>query len=148
MFAGTYARSDDCAVRFQYMPAEDSRDRKRPSLVRRLFGRSLPLETETTLFILASALDVFMTHIVLTYSEARFTSYVIGEGNPVARYFINHWGPQGMVYFKFSVTAVVVLLAQAIAIRRLRVAKRLLDFGTALVACAVIYSFVLLLHAW
>ena len=117
------------------------------SILGRIFNRKLPLETETTRFILANALDVFMTYLALSYSAAGRTSRLIGEGNPIARWFINRWGPKGMVFLKFTVVAFVVVLAQIIAQRKMSSARRLLNFGTILVTCVVIYSFILLLRA-
>lgn len=122
---------------------EDSK----PSLWQRMIGRNLPLENECALFILVSALDVFMTYLALRYSEEGRTSRIIGEGNPIAAYFINRWGIKGMVYFKFTIVAFVVVLAQWIAQRQMSSARRLLNFGTILVACVVIYSLLLLLNA-
>jgi hypothetical protein len=119
---------------------------KRFSLFR-VLGRKLPLEAETTRFVLASALDVFMTYLALRYSEEGRTSRVIGEGNAFAAFFIHRWGIRGMVYFKFSSVTFVVLLAQVIAQHRMTTAKRLLDFGAIVVSCVVIYSLVLLLKS-
>jgi len=113
----------------------------------RILGRKLPLEAETTRFILVSALDVFMTYLALRYSEEGKTSRVIGEGNAIAGYFINRWGIRGMVYFKFAGVTVVVLLAQIIAQHKMTSARRLLNFGSIVVSCVVIYSLVLLLKA-
>lgn len=122
-------------------------DKKTSFSISRIFGTQLPLESETTHFILVNALDVFMTYLALSYSAAGRTSRLIGEGNPIARWFLHRWGPRGMVYLKFSVVLFVVLLTQYIAQRKMSSARRLLNFGTVVVGCVVIYSLILLLRA-
>ena len=113
---------------------DNDRDDRRP-----FWRRSLPLETETTVYVLVSALDVFLTYLLL-----RRPHFV--EANVVARYFIDHWGMKGMVYFKFVMVAVVVVLAQVIATQRENTARRLLLFATVVVGAVVVYSVVLFLR--
>ena len=86
--------------------------------------------------VLASALDVFMTYLLLLRDD--FT-----ESNPIALFFLTHWGIKGMVAFKFFMVAVVAAIAQYIAMTKLTVARRILNFGTLVVAGVVIYSFAL-----
>lgn len=109
------------------------------SLLKAVFGKSLPLERETCFFILASALDVFMTWILLDRKDFR-------ESNPVAGFFLAHWGIKGMIYFKFALVAFIAVLCQIIAIQKIEVARRVLYFATALVSCVVIYGLWLLLR--
>jgi Domain of unknown function (DUF5658) len=108
----------------------------------RLFGRQIPLERETLLFVVASALDVVMTWILLNKYHA--DGFV--ESNPIARFFLESWGPRGLVYFKFVMVAFVAVICQIIALKREDIARRILYFATALVACVVIYSFTLLVR--
>lgn len=103
----------------------------------RMFFKRLPLEQETVRFIFVSALDVFLTYLLIT--QDRFH-----EGNPVARFFLNHWGMQGMIYFKFAMVAFVAVLAQIIARKQLETARRLLNLATIIVICVLIYSLILL----
>jgi len=117
----------------------DHNDKASGSMFKSLFGRQLPLERETTLFILVSALDVFMTWILL--SRRGFV-----ESNPIALYFIEGWGIKGMVYFKFALVAFISVLCQIIAVKKLDVAKRILQFATVLVSCVVLYSLSLLVR--
>ena len=105
-----------------------------PSLRSLLFGRPLPLERECGLFVLASALDVLMTYLLLLRDD--FT-----ESNPIALFFLINWGIAGMVAFKFAMVAVVAAIAQYIAMTKLSLARRVLNFGTLVVAGVVIYSF-------
>lgn len=116
------------------------------SLFRTLFGKDLPLERETALFILVSALDVLMTYVLLRHSAEGRTAHIFTESNAVARYFLNHWGVKGLIWFKFTMVAVVAVLAQLIAMRRLELARRLLIFATLLVCAVVIYSLLLLVR--
>lgn len=103
---------------------------------RALFSR-LPLERETARFIFVSALDVFLTYILIRQEHFH-------EGNPVARFFLNHWGLRGMIYFKFAMVAFVAVLAQIIARGRLETARKLLNLATVIVICVLIYSLILL----
>ena len=102
------------------------------------FKRQLPLETETTVFILANALDVFVTFVLLNFPQFR-------ESNAAANFFLTHFGIRGMVYFKFAIVALVTVIAQIIATRRLRTARWLLNGGSIVVFAVVIYSIMLFL---
>ncbi len=118
----------------------------RPSAVRTLYltvCHRLPLEIETALFVVASALDVFMTRYLITHGPSgNHLSFV--EGNPIARYFLDSWGPDGLTWFKFALVGVVAVICQVIARSKIDVARRLLHFATALVMGVVIYSVVLM----
>jgi hypothetical protein len=109
---------------------------RKPSLRSFLFARPLPLERECGLFVLASALDVLMTYLLLLRDD--FT-----ESNPIALFFLMNWGIKGMIAFKFFMVAVVAAIAQYIALTHLKLARRVLNFGTLVVAGVVIYSFTL-----
>ena len=106
---------------------------------RSLLSGSLPLEAETTWFLMVSALDVFMTYFLIR--QPGFT-----EGNPIPAFFLNHWGIKGMVYFKFGMVAFVCVIAQIIARTRPAVGSRLLQFATVVVGGVVVYSLVLYLR--
>jgi hypothetical protein len=99
----------------------------------------LPLETETAWFVLASALDFMMTYIMLQHQEVQFV-----ESNPIALFFINHWGIKGLLYFKMAVVAFVALICQIIARENLQLGRKVLFAGTAIVGTVVVYS--VLLH--
>lgn len=98
-----------------------------------LFGGQLPLENETAWFVLVSVLDVVLTYLLLRLPHYR-------EANPIAAFFINHWGIRGMVYFKFFMVGFVTLITQVIARSREDTARRVLQFATVVVAGVVIYS--------
>ncbi len=116
------------------------------AVVRFVFGKQLPLERETCLFILASAIDAFMTYVILRHSADGRTSVVLTEGNAVARYFLYHWGIKGLVAFKFTMVAATVVVAQVIALRRKDLARWVLNVGTGLVCVVIGYSLWLLLR--
>lgn len=117
-----------------------TRTHRKPGPLRQLLLGQLPLETETTQFILVNVLDFFMTYWLLQTGRFR-------ESNPVADYFLASWGPvKGMLLFKLALVTFVCLIAQIVAIWNLDRARWLLRLGTAIVAIVVIYSFTLLLR--
>ena len=106
------------------------------SSAKHLLTGKLPLQDQTTFFILVNALDIF-----LTYLHLRTGSY---EANPIAAFFFRKWSMLGMVAFKMSIVAAVCVIAQIVALNSLQKASRLLNFGTAFVLCVVLYSIWLL----
>lgn len=113
----------------------DPPEKEQPSF----FGGHMPLENETIWFILVSALDVFMTYVLIRQPHFR-------EGNPVAAYFLNHWGVKGMVYYKFFMVAFITVITQIIARTRVDIAARILQFATLVVGGVIIYSLTLYLR--
>ena len=95
----------------------------------------LPLETESAWFGLVSALDFFMTYILLQHPEIHFV-----ESNPIALFFLSHWGIKGLLLFKLAVVVFVAAICQIIACHNLQLAQRVLYVGTAIVAAVVVYS--------
>jgi hypothetical protein len=104
------------------------------------FTGHLPLQIETTVFVLVNVLDVFLT-VALVYNLQTH-----GEGNPLARYFLDRWGFQGLVYYKMALVAFVCVVTQLIARRRLMLARRLLYGLIAIVGAVDLYSATLLLR--
>ena len=92
----------------------------------------LPLQNETTYFILFNTLDIFLTYMLLRYGAI--------EANPFANFVLVRWGFWGMIGFKLVIVAGVCVIAQVIALKSLWKAKALLWFGTALVGAVVVYS--------
>ena len=99
-----------------------------------IWVRQLPLETETCFFILANALDVVMTYILLNHSPE------FQESNQVANYFLTKFGFKAMIYFKFALVAFVTIVAQIIARTHLETARWVLITGTIIVGVVVAYS--------
>ncbi len=118
-----------------------------PSIWHVLFRQQLPLQHETALFMLVSFLDLLMTYLLLLYSAHDLLNRMIVESNPLAQLYLDTWGFKGMVYLKFSLVTVVVLLAQIIARRKLTTARVLLNAATIILSAVVIYSFMLYLRA-
>jgi len=100
----------------------------------------IPLEIETAVFIVVNVLDVFLT-VALLYNLQTHN-----EGNPLAKYFLDRWGFQGLVYYKMALVAFVCVVTQLIARRRLTVARRLLYGLIAIVGAVDLYSATLLLR--
>lgn len=124
--------------------ATNASRRQLASLRELIFRRALPLERQTILFVLVSALDLFMTCIILHHQVAEGGHFY--ESNPLANYFLQAAGLRGMVYFKFTMVALIVVVIQTVAIQRLATAQRLFNFAT-LTSCAVVlYSFALLVQ--
>lgn len=115
-----------------------------------LLGGPLRAQDETVTFIFVNLLDYFMTYVILYYSHARpgLMKLTLAEGNPVAAYFINHWGPvKGMLGFKLAMVLFVCLVTQTIAYRSEETARRVLNLGSLLTGCVVAYSLWLLLQS-
>lgn len=106
---------------------------------KRLFIGHLPLEKETSAFILVSVLDIFVTYLLLR--TGRFI-----ESNPVADYFIRHWGENGMIYFKMAMTAVVCVISQIVALKKPGHGEFILKIGILIVGTVVIYSIVMFIR--
>jgi len=94
-------------------------------------------EVETALYILLSIADLLITHFLL---RQQIENLQFVEANPVAREIINHWGPKGMVYFKFGMVAFICVLTQIIARYRPFTARLVLFFAIVMMLYVVIYS--------
>jgi len=108
--------------------------------------RRWPLENAVSWFLLASAMDVVMTHIVLHFSATGQTSANFVESNPVARWVIGQWGLYGMALFKGVMSLLVVVIANVVWRARPLLAAALLWTGTVIVGSVVVYSIRLLLQ--
>lgn len=100
-----------------------------------IFFHQLPLQNETTTFIMVNVLDIFMTYILLRFNAV--------EANPFANYFYLRWGFNGMIAFKLVIVTCVCVIAQIVATRKLATAKFLLVTGTLLTGAVVVYSVLL-----
>lgn len=106
--------------------------------------RPIVLQRESALFLMTSALDVFMTYILLTNSaEIPEGGPKFYESNPITGFILYSWGLKSVIYFKFFMVAVVEIIAQIIAVKQIETARRILEFGTVVVGCVVIYSLML-----
>ena len=100
------------------------------------FVSNLPLQNETTYFILVNVLDIFATYALLRMGGI--------EANPLANYFLQLWNVKGLVIFKMAIVAFVAIVAQVIARRNPKRASQVLNAGTIIVSMVVIYSVYLL----
>jgi hypothetical protein len=107
-------------------------------LITLLFHRQLPLQSETSYFILVNVLDIIFTNALLR-------SHAI-EANPLANYFLKHWGFPGMIAFKLALVAGVCLVTQLIAVHHLKRAKQVLTIGCGIVGLVVAYSALMLIR--
>lgn len=111
----------------------------RPRPWKQLLTGHLPLETETTVFILVNLLDFFVTYWLLAHREMGLGNFY--ESNPIARYFLNRWGVvKGLLGFKLAIVVLVCLIAQIVALSRPDAARRLLIFGTVVIFGVVVYG--------
>ena len=115
-----------------------------------LLGGPMRARDETVRFVLVNMLDYFMTYIVIYLSRMQNSPLrlKVYESNTIAAYFINRWGLlKGMLGFKLGLVVIVCLITQAIAHRNEVTAQRVLNLGTVLTGCVVIYSLILLVRA-
>ena len=110
----------------------------------KLPGRKLLYENEISWFVLASAMDVFVTFIILRLSGQGLTRLNMIESNPVAQWVIRHSGMPGMVAFKFVMVAIVVTAAELVGRKHFRIGRLLLLAGTTVVGGVAVYSLILL----
>lgn len=97
-----------------------------------LFTGELPLQTPTAFFILANVLDICWTNILMRAGAI--------EANPFANAIFERYGFSGMIGFKLLIVAIVCVIAQVVALKKINSARFLLWFGTALVGCVVVWS--------
>ncbi len=102
--------------------------------------RGLPLESETAWYVLLNLADIVATWALLH----RKSGFI--ESNPIARWFYHGWGFTGMVWFKLSMVALVVTIAQVVARKNEPLARTLLVFGCIAVGCVFFYSYWLGTH--
>ena len=117
-------------------PSKDEADSKPNHWVRHLLTGELPLQNETTTFILVGVLDIFLTYMLLRFGAV--------EANPIANFFLARWGFNGMIAFKMVSIALVSVIAQVIAQFQMTTARKLLIYGTVVVGIVVLYSTLLL----
>lgn len=96
------------------------------------------LEFEKTLFVIVNLMDIVMTSLLLNTGQ-------FIETNPIANFVLAEWGFAGVTVFKLSVVAMVMLIANIIAVSRIRTSRMLLHFGTLIVGGVVTYSCVLMM---
>ena len=91
------------------------------------------LRMESLLFVMVSLGDLVMTTFLLYSNRFR-------ESNPIAEFFINHWGVRGMILFKVGLVFLVLIITQVVAKRKIGLARRVIQGGTLLVGGVIVYS--------
>src|SRR4029079_8262846 len=105
-----------------------------------LFERWRAIETPAMWFVLMNALDAAMIYIMLSVPSFWDDELHAIENNPIAAFFLNRWGIQGMFAFKLASVIAVCGISYVIAFRDVRASRRLLAFATFLVLAVVVYS--------
>ena len=123
------SRSDTVPTTEQLLHAAAARQRRHSQ---NFVTRKLPLQDETTFFILLNSLDIFMTYVLISLGAI--------EANPVANYFLQRYNFNGLIFFKLVIVAGVCVIAQIIAAKSIRKGRNLLNFGSLLVGAVVAYS--------
>ena len=90
--------------------------------------------------VLVSALDVFLTSLVLYVWEGY-------EVNPIAGAIVERMGFGWTVAFKFALCVLVIIICEVVGRRRDRAGRRLVFAAVAISAIPVVFTFVLLLMA-
>jgi hypothetical protein len=103
------------------------------------YNRQLPLQSETSWFILVNVLDIVLTNVLMQRGAI--------EANPIANLVLAQFGFTGMIVFKLASVAFVCLVAQLIALKSVTKAKGLLWFGSILVGAVLVYSCRLILYS-
>ena len=100
--------------------------------------QQLPLQNETTLFILLNVMDIFLTYLLIAGAGGQ-------EVNPVANFFLRMGGFSALIAYKMSLVAFVCVVAQFIAKRNMLYARAIFWIGIAVVGFVVFYSLRLLI---
>ena len=87
------------------------------------------------LFVALGLADLALTSYLLQTSAGR-----VYEGNPVAHWWLAHWGWVGLAGFKLATVLLVVLVVRVVARSRPRAAANLLSFACAVTALVLGYS--------
>jgi Domain of unknown function (DUF5658) len=85
--------------------------------------------------IVISAADLLMTYTLLRTSPNFY------ESNPIAQWVFARWNMTGMVMFKFSLIAFVIVLGEIIERKRPRLGKLVLLLGCLATAYAFVHGF-------
>jgi hypothetical protein len=97
-------------------------------------------QNEYVWLIFVSALDVFLTMLVLFWWTGR-------EVNPIAAAVIAHMGFGWMIVLKFALIVLVVIICEIVGRKSDRAGRRLAVAAVVISAFPVVYSFALLFKA-
>lgn len=100
-------------------------------------------ESETAWYLLLSVGDFILSYVLFTGGTVNGQS--AAEANPVAAWFLNHYGLlKGLLGYKLTVVVFVCLVVQLISMKQERLGRLILWLGIALTAYVDIYSLKLL----
>jgi hypothetical protein len=102
--------------------------------LRSLFLSHFILANETAYFLLASALDFFVTYVLLAWPDSP-----VHEANPIARRMFR-MGLGYLLAFKFGAATISIVACEMIARRRHRLGRTILIALTLLVAAVAAYG--------
>ena len=108
---------------------------KSDQLATRFWTEPLHLPAESWVFLLLNLADLLVTNTILNHRDQ--WGY---ESNPVARYWHGQWGLYGLVFLKFTLVAVVLVICQMIHRYRPTLARRLLVVCCIIVCLVVCYG--------
>jgi len=105
---------------------------------KRLFHQPMVLLPESIAFVLLGLFDLIISRVAF---EPR-GPWIGYEANPLAGSILRYYGVKGWVFYKFAVTALVVVACQIIWYKYPRIARGILLGG------CVIYCYVVLHTTW
>lgn len=111
----------------------------KPDPPARFWAHPLHLPAEAWAFLLLNLADLVLTNAIVNHRHE--WGY---ESNPVARYWYGRWGLPGMVFLKFTLVAIVLVICRMIDTHRPAVARRLLTFCCIVVFLVVCYGLAML----
>jgi hypothetical protein len=115
--------------------SQSAKQNKAPAPSRRL----ALYPNEYVWFIFVSAMDLFMTNIVLHFGGE--------EVNPLARSVLMTAGLRGLVVFKFALVIVVIVCCEIIGRKQARTGRWLARFAVGITALPMVLAFIQLLAA-
>lgn len=114
--------------------------------LKRLVLGHLHHETETSWYLLLSIGDAILSYIL--FSQGTADGKTAFEANPIAAWFLNHYGlMKGLLGYKLCLVVFVCVIVQLVSLKRPTWGRLLLWLGIALTAWVDFYSLKLLLGA-
>ncbi|MBN2450925.1 MAG: hypothetical protein JXR77_11080, partial [Lentisphaeria bacterium] len=101
--------------------------------------RRLPLEHETSVFLLLNVVDLLLTLGMVCSGH-------FAEANPLARRVITAWGLRGLIVYKMGAVAGICLLAQVLERNSGGLGRRILNLGSVAMGLVIGYSLWLLMQ--
>jgi uncharacterized paraquat-inducible protein A len=87
------------------------------------------------LYVLLSGLDLILTHRLLTHNGE-----MVYEGNPLARFWLHHYGWAGLATFKVLTVELVAVVSLVVSLSSPHLGRRILIFGCLVLLVVNAYS--------